>query len=277
MLVPAMPDDMTGDIAVLKLTRPPPAEEPAPMYRAEGAAGHAFTARGFPPGHDNGVLAHGQIIGHVAAEWLQLEAASSRGFPLTEGFSGAPIWDEELGAVVGVVVARDRVGQARTAYGIPVEVLRGYWSDLPEPQVIVHLELRNPDGEKIGNYPLHTDCWSRTPVVIGRREPGYPPPDLVIEPDPQRWVSREHCRLDLAARRWRLTDTSTNGTFVRRRGMVRLTRVSGSINLQAGDVICIPAPPGTAGDRYWELEFHDPHHTADATAATGHNSNIQED
>lgn len=261
---PANPDT-SGDIAILKLNEPRAANAAAPLCEAEETAGHPFAVYGFPPGHDGGVLACGRIIGHVEIEWIQLEAASNSGFALGEGFSGAPIWDEALGAVVGVVTARDLAVEARIGYGIPVEVLRRCWPTLPEPHVTVYLEVRGPDGRELVTYPLRGDCWERTRVTVGRREPGYPV-DLALEPDPQRWVGRRHCQFELTEHRWRLTDTSTNGTFIRKRGNDNLTRLDGgSIDLQAGDVICIPAPPGMTGKRYWELEFYDPQHTTNAT------------
>ena len=65
----------------------------------------------------------------------------------TLGFSGAPIWDPELGAVVGMVksIARGDPGQrlGTTAIGVPAEVIRD-----------VCPELRLPAGARIA-------AWSR--------------------------------------------------------------------------------------------------------------------
>ncbi|MGH8897214.1 MAG: trypsin-like peptidase domain-containing protein [Egibacteraceae bacterium] len=128
---PASPDG-AGDVAVLTLAGPlPGGAVPAPLREAEGVWEHPFRAYGYPRGHErNGVWSRGVIVGPAEVEWLQLEADSSQGHPLGQGFSGAPIWDDQLGAVVGVVVTKDRDADARTGYGIPVEVISRYWSGL---------------------------------------------------------------------------------------------------------------------------------------------------
>jgi len=40
-----------------------------------------------------------------AAGWVQLEDVKQQGYAAEPGFSGAPIWDEEAKAVVGMAVA----------------------------------------------------------------------------------------------------------------------------------------------------------------------------
>ncbi|WP_030738747.1 hypothetical protein [Streptomyces sp. NRRL F-2890] len=39
--------------------------------------------------------------------WLQFEQATDGRYAVRRGFSGAPVWDDELAAVVGMVVAAD--------------------------------------------------------------------------------------------------------------------------------------------------------------------------
>jgi cellulose synthase operon protein C len=121
--------DGSGDIAVLALEHALPlGAEPAPLRDAGRIWGHRFRAYGYPRGHERyGVWSHGMMVGHAGPGWIQLEADSSRGHQLQKGFSGAPIWDDQLEAVVGIVVAADKVVAVRTGYGIPVEVMRRYW------------------------------------------------------------------------------------------------------------------------------------------------------
>ncbi|MGH8904289.1 MAG: trypsin-like peptidase domain-containing protein, partial [Egibacteraceae bacterium] len=128
---PAGPDG-SGDVAVLALQgRLPDGAVPAPLRDAEGVWEHRFRVYGYPRGHERyGVWSHGVIVGPAEAEWVQLQADASQGFALRQGFSGAPIWDDQLGAVVGIVVGVDRETDARTGYGIPVPVIRRCWPQI---------------------------------------------------------------------------------------------------------------------------------------------------
>ena len=128
------PPDAEGsaDVAVLALGGALPAgAAPAPLREAEASAEHAFRVYGYPRGHErNGVWSHGTIVGPAEVEWIQLEAAGAEGFSLQQGFSGSPVFDEELHAVVGIVVSTDREVDLRTGYGIPVEAIGRYWEGL---------------------------------------------------------------------------------------------------------------------------------------------------
>jgi WD40 repeat protein len=131
---PAMADG-TGDIAVLEVSdQLPPSAMPAPLRVSDGVSGHRFRASGFPAGHDGGVTSRGVVVGPAETQWLQLQAESALGFSLEAGFSGAPLWDEEFGAVVGIVVTRERprgaLGDPRTGYAITIEVIERYWEPL---------------------------------------------------------------------------------------------------------------------------------------------------
>jgi hypothetical protein len=87
---------------------------------------HSFGTFGFPSGHDQGVWAHGELLGARGGDgWVQMEAIKAQGYPIQPGFSGSPIWDEELGVVVGMAVAAERKREeARTAFMIPAEILK---------------------------------------------------------------------------------------------------------------------------------------------------------
>jgi hypothetical protein len=49
-----------------------------------------------------------------------MEDVKSTGARIEGGFSGTPVWDEDLGGVVALVVAEDREVAARRAYCIPL-------------------------------------------------------------------------------------------------------------------------------------------------------------
>lgn len=100
-------------------------------------------------------------------------------------------------------------------------------------------------------------------VTIGRRAPDHVP-DVGLGPDPQRWVGRLHCTLDLADGLWTVTDNaSVNGTLLRHGESV--TRLNGRIRIQHRDVILILGDMTVTGEpQYWSLTFLDPHTTQPA-------------
>lgn len=104
-------------------------------------------------------------------------------------------------------------------------------------------------------------------VQVGRTAPGHTP-DVVLEPDPQRWVGRLHCLLDHAEGAWWLSDNGTvNGTFLHRGG--RTERVLGRVRLHGQDTIRVLATITESGElRYWDLVFVDPYATRQAPTPT---------
>jgi WD40 repeat protein len=124
-------DDGRGDVAVLKLSeRAPRGTEPAPVRRSEGILGHDFDVLGFPRGYDDGLSSSGTIRrpAGVTGEWVELSVPA--GTLVERGFSGSPVLDEELGAVVGIIVGSDRDREHRVAWMIPVRTLTQYWPPL---------------------------------------------------------------------------------------------------------------------------------------------------
>ncbi|MFD7660561.1 trypsin-like peptidase domain-containing protein, partial [Actinosynnema sp. NPDC059797] len=113
-----------GDVVVLSL-RPPRAALPVPLVRAEDVWGHPVRVCGFPAGFDDGRWLSGELRAKQGTGWLQAELDG----PVKSGFSGAPVWDERRGGVVGMLVARAGEG---TAFVIPAADLGG-WDDRPEP------------------------------------------------------------------------------------------------------------------------------------------------
>jgi WD40 repeat protein len=124
-------DDDSGDIAVLTLgSDPPPDAMPAPMVTEADLWGHPCRIFGFSTGRDHGVWVSGVLRGRQAAGWIQLESSGIAGYAVEPGFSGAPVWDDNLGAVVGMAVAAETDGDLRAAYMIPTALLAQAWPDL---------------------------------------------------------------------------------------------------------------------------------------------------
>jgi DNA-binding response OmpR family regulator len=92
-------------------------------------------------------------------------------------------------------------------------------------------------------------------------------PELVLDPDPHRLVSRVHCIVEHADGVWTVTDNaSDNGTTLRRGG--KLTRILGTAGLRHGDTVLILGDITPTGEpRYWKLTFDDPFRTEAAPIA----------
>jgi hypothetical protein len=121
----------------------------------------------------------------------------------------------------------------------------------------VTLRISSPDGLAGGTE------LTAGPVTIGRRAPEQTP-DVVLEPDPQRWVGRLHCTLDMVDGVWTVTDNaSVNGTLLRHGEVTE--RLQGRRRIQHGDTILILGDMTVDGEpMYWELTFIDPHTTQPA-------------
>lgn len=129
---PVNPNDFEEDIAGLKLEgSPPDTARPARLVTAEDLWGHPFRVLGFPAGQPNGVPASGVLRGRVANGWVQLEDVKQQGYALERGFSGSPVWDEQLQGVAGMAVAAEMERpEVKAAFIIPTTQLVKAWSDL---------------------------------------------------------------------------------------------------------------------------------------------------
>lgn len=90
-----------------------------PLVIAPDMWGHAFRAYGFPAGYDQGVWASGILRGRQAAGWVQIEDIKQTGYFVAPGFSGGPVWDEQLDSLVGMIVAADTQPEVKAAFMIP--------------------------------------------------------------------------------------------------------------------------------------------------------------
>jgi hypothetical protein len=125
---PALPDH-TGDIAVLRIAAPVPDAAPVRLVSGKDLWGHRFRVLGFPPGRNRGVWVDGRLLAPLEAGWIQMNTEGD-GPSIERGFSGAPVWDDDLGGVVGMTAAADGSARPRTAYLIAASELPGYAPEL---------------------------------------------------------------------------------------------------------------------------------------------------
>lgn len=119
-----------ADLALLELADPMPPARPALLRIPGSQVSHRFRVFGFPRGHDDGVRARGEVEGAAHGEWTQLVAEPGRGHLIDRGFSGSPVWDEQIRAVTGIVVSRDLNPSVRGGYAIGLDVVVRYLPQL---------------------------------------------------------------------------------------------------------------------------------------------------
>ena len=119
-----------GDLALLELDRDaPPSARPAPLRPARAAAGHACAVYGYPAGHDGGVWSEPEITGQTV-DRLQLTVRAAYGHQIEKGFSGTGLFDNETGAVVGLVVTRDKGKDVLGGFAIPLQAVAAAFPQL---------------------------------------------------------------------------------------------------------------------------------------------------
>jgi hypothetical protein len=135
------------DVAGLKLESAPSSSMQAmPLAPEEDLWGHPFRTFGFPAGHEDGVWASGVLRGSTGSGWIQIEDVKETGYLIAPGFSGAPVWDETIQSVVGIVVAAERQPGVRAAFLIPASTLTQAYptDDCPPPTSKI---ANNPFGD----------------------------------------------------------------------------------------------------------------------------------
>lgn len=123
------------DVAVLRIHGPAPdGLVPLRLAQAADVWRHRYRAFGFLDGRPDGVWTSGHFLGPQGTGLVQLIDDADVEFHIDQGFSGTPLWDEELGAVAGMVIAKERAAShepgARTAYAMLTGSLMGVWPEL---------------------------------------------------------------------------------------------------------------------------------------------------
>jgi WD40 repeat protein len=108
----------------------PDSARPVRMVDASEVWEHPFRTFGYPSRRNDGVWSTGRLLAPQAGGLVQMETPTEAGYRVGAGFSGAPVWDDDLGAVVGMAVAADRDPGVRAAYLLPARILTREWPDL---------------------------------------------------------------------------------------------------------------------------------------------------
>lgn len=117
--------DAARDVAILRLDDPPPGALPVPARISGDVRDHRFRTFGFPRDMPDGVWATGRLVGAQAAGRIQMVVDDH--WRIEPGFSGAPVWDEQTGDVVGMVVTTS-ARNASTAHLVPTTALGDAWT-----------------------------------------------------------------------------------------------------------------------------------------------------
>ncbi|WP_293096963.1 trypsin-like peptidase domain-containing protein [Moorena sp. SIO3I6] len=137
-------EEAIEDIAVLKLDHLPASAHPTRVILSENLANNRFKVFGCPRKVSFGVWATGVLSEQNAKQWFQLEDTKVTGYGIEAGFSGSPVWNEELQGVVGMVVAADRKREtAKVAFMISTQILVKAWVYL-DSIVIRTKEIEKP-------------------------------------------------------------------------------------------------------------------------------------
>ncbi|MCI2419043.1 trypsin-like peptidase domain-containing protein [Saccharopolyspora sp. K220] len=114
------------DVAILRLVDPPPGALPVPARITGGVRDHRFRTFGFPRDLPDGIWVTGRLLGAQGAGRIQM-AVDPDHWHIEPGFSGAPVWDEELAGVVGMVVTTAARNET-TAHLVPTTALGDAWT-----------------------------------------------------------------------------------------------------------------------------------------------------
>ncbi|MFZ5909788.1 MAG: tetratricopeptide repeat protein [Chloroflexota bacterium] len=119
------------DLAILE-----PAGEvdytPLPVASSQNSKGHSFSIFGYPNISFEGLNGAGTIMGWTREKGKRFPILQLDSRQITHGFSGAPVWDEDLQVVVGMLqqgITNEQIG--RPSFALPIEVIQQAYPDLP--------------------------------------------------------------------------------------------------------------------------------------------------
>lgn len=186
-------DDLeVNDLALLQFVDQNPSDfKIPPLHLSDTIDSHTeCQTYGFPPRDDDGLNAIAKVIDMTASGLIQLEAPNADGQIVEKGFSGAPVWSDELNAIIGVIVSvkpKTTVSLAIPAYLVREMVVnfghtavRPALTSIPQKKLdtLINLVLQKPDpvlllgagGSHKSGIPLTDDLVARAARYAYGRE-----------------------------------------------------------------------------------------------------------
>ncbi|MER6713730.1 trypsin-like peptidase domain-containing protein [Streptomyces sp. NPDC000877] len=121
----------TGDVAVLSLTRPLPAARPVVMVAPRDVWDHPAIVFGLPRDDTGGGWHTARLRARTGTGRLQMSPLDGQTDPIQPGFSGSAVWDDDLGAVVGIVASISPAHRGQS-FCIPTRTILGELPGLAE-------------------------------------------------------------------------------------------------------------------------------------------------
>ncbi len=122
------------DIVILEIIELIPQKaSPARLASINNPWGRKFRVFGFPVGFDDGKWASGVLRDKVGNGLIQIEDVKLAGSSVEPGFSGSPVWDEDLEAVVGIIVSADNArANTKIAFMLPIHLIAEIYPPLKD-------------------------------------------------------------------------------------------------------------------------------------------------
>jgi hypothetical protein len=139
--MPWLRDVEAEDMAILRVQGGlPQGVRSLSLGSSTGVSGHRISTFGFPnAGEVEGIAGYGKVLGRGSQTKAGQPLLQLRSSEITQGFSGAPVWDELRQRVIGMVVivaTPDVSGKmGETAFATPTEILQRVCTDLQIPDI----------------------------------------------------------------------------------------------------------------------------------------------
>jgi hypothetical protein len=164
--------DAVDDVAELVVNADADLPALAPVTQRSWRGRRPVQVLGFPEGHPEGLRVHGHMDAERGDGTVQMLATDLGGGKISPGFSGAPVWCEETGALVGIVTGYDDNPSTGLAFVIPADRLGIRADAAPNPISVLTEGLqglpRSP-RTKVEHFLIDYLGTPESPVAFGGR------------------------------------------------------------------------------------------------------------